>query len=71
VVAVAVEHVIARRRAEVAAVGERLAPPQRAAFVEGLTAFIGAGGEPLAPSPDDSEPPPPVRAADVTAPPGA
>ncbi|MFH8602044.1 hypothetical protein [Streptomyces flaveolus] len=65
------EHVTARRRAEVAAVVERPAPRQRAASVEALTAFSVAGGEPLAPSPDDSEPHPPVRAADVTAPPGA
>jgi DNA-binding MarR family transcriptional regulator len=66
-----VEHVTARRRAEVAAIVERLAPRQRAALVEALTAFSEAGGEPLAPAPDDAEPQPPVWAADVTAPPGA
>jgi uncharacterized membrane protein len=44
VVAVAVEHVTARRRAEVAAVVERLAPPQRAAFAEALTACLQRGG---------------------------
>ncbi len=41
-----VEHVSARRRAEVAAIVERLAPHQRAALIEALTAFSEAGGEP-------------------------
>ncbi|MEU9588526.1 MarR family winged helix-turn-helix transcriptional regulator [Streptomyces sp. NPDC048219] len=66
-----VEHVTSRRRTEVAAIVERLAPRQRAALVEALTAFSEAGGEPLVPAPDDSEPHPLGWAADVTAPPGA
>ncbi|MEU3662311.1 MarR family transcriptional regulator [Streptomyces sp. NPDC032940] len=66
-----VEHVTARRRAEVAAVVERLAPRQRAALVEALTAFSEAGGEPPVPAPDGSEPHPLGWAADVATPPGA
>lgn len=65
-----VEHVSARRRAEVATIVERLAPHQRAALVEALTAFSEAGGEPLGPAPDDPEPYPPYppgRPAQVTA----
>ncbi|MFF4349743.1 MarR family winged helix-turn-helix transcriptional regulator [Streptomyces sp. NPDC001530] len=54
----AVEDVTARRRAEIAAIVERLAPKQRAALVEALTAFNEAGGEPLVPAMDDSEPHP-------------
>ncbi|WP_399888852.1 MarR family winged helix-turn-helix transcriptional regulator [Streptomyces sp. BBFR51] len=44
-----VEHVSTRRRTEVAAIVERLAPHQRAALVEALTAFSEAGGEPADP----------------------
>jgi DNA-binding MarR family transcriptional regulator len=65
-----VETVSARRRAEVATIVERLAPHQRAALVEALTAFSEAGGEPLGPAPDDPEPYPPYppgRPAEVTA----
>ena len=46
-----VEDVTARRRAEIAAIVERLAPPQRAALVGALTAFNEAGGEPPAAEP--------------------
>ncbi|MEE1761270.1 MULTISPECIES: MarR family winged helix-turn-helix transcriptional regulator [unclassified Streptomyces] len=52
----AVEEVMARRRAELATVVERLAPRQRAALVDALTAFNAAGGEPAAPAADDAEP---------------
>ncbi|MFJ8144229.1 MarR family winged helix-turn-helix transcriptional regulator [Streptomyces sp. NPDC096094] len=62
-----VANVSARRRAEVAAIVERLAPGQRAALIEALTAFSEAGGEPLAPAPDDPQPHPLGWAADVTA----
>ncbi|GAA3804388.1 MarR family winged helix-turn-helix transcriptional regulator [Streptomyces phyllanthi] len=44
-----------RRRAEIATIVERLAPQQRAAMVEALTAFNEAGGEPPAPAADDAE----------------
>ncbi|GGU17974.1 MarR family winged helix-turn-helix transcriptional regulator [Streptomyces violascens] len=44
-----VEDVTARRRQEIAEVVERLAPGQRAALVDALTAFAEAGGEPAAP----------------------
>lgn len=54
----AVEDVTARRRTEIAAIVERLAPKQRAALVEALTAFNEAGGEPLVPASDDPEPHP-------------
>jgi DNA-binding MarR family transcriptional regulator len=47
-----VEDVTARRRAEIAAIVERLAPRQRAALVKALTAFNEAGGEPLAGDPE-------------------
>ncbi|MEU8585869.1 MarR family transcriptional regulator [Streptomyces sp. NPDC048664] len=53
-----VEDVTARRRAEIAAIVERLRPTQRLALVEALNAFNEAGGEPLAPGPDDPEPHP-------------
>jgi DNA-binding IclR family transcriptional regulator len=53
-----VEDVTVRRRAEIAAIVERLAPRQRVALVEALTAFNEAGGEPLAPAMDDPEPHP-------------
>ncbi|MEW2494742.1 MarR family transcriptional regulator [Streptomyces nodosus] len=48
-----VEEVTARRRAEIAVIVERLAPWQRAALVEALSAFNEAGGEPPAPATDD------------------
>lgn len=51
-----VEHVSARRRAEVAAIVERLAPHQRAALIEALTAFSEAGGEPPLPAPAGPHP---------------
>nr|WP_308114469.1 MarR family transcriptional regulator [Streptomyces sp. ISL-12] len=45
-----VDHVTARRRREIAAVVQRLAPGQRAALVEALTAFTEAGHEPHPPA---------------------
>ncbi|MEV6739665.1 MarR family transcriptional regulator [Streptomyces sp. NPDC051104] len=45
-----VEDVTARRRAEIAAIVERLAPERRAALVEALAAFNEAGGERPAPA---------------------
>ncbi|MEV6019332.1 MarR family transcriptional regulator [Streptomyces sp. NPDC051997] len=51
-----VEDVTARRRGEIAAIVERLAPRQRVALVEALAAFNEAGGEPPAPAADDPEP---------------
>ncbi|MET9565874.1 MarR family winged helix-turn-helix transcriptional regulator [Streptomyces tauricus] len=51
-----VEDVTGRRHTEIAAVVERLAPHQRAALIEALTAFSEAGGEPLAPAMDDAQP---------------
>ncbi|MFG2452512.1 MarR family winged helix-turn-helix transcriptional regulator [Streptomyces sp. NPDC048512] len=53
-----VEDVTARRRTEIAAIVERLAPQQRAALVGALGAFNEAGGEPPAPAADDPEPHP-------------
>ncbi|GGW97814.1 transcriptional regulator [Streptomyces malachitofuscus] len=47
-----VEEVTARRRAEIAAIVERLGPRQRAALVGALTAFNEAGGEPPAGEPE-------------------
>ncbi|MEV5280421.1 MarR family transcriptional regulator [Streptomyces sp. NPDC052811] len=44
-----VEEVTARRRADIAAIVERLAPDQQSALVDALTAFAEAGGEPMAP----------------------
>lgn len=44
--------VTARRRTEIAAIVERLAPHQRAALVNALTAFNEAGGEPPAGEPE-------------------
>ncbi|MET8677155.1 MarR family transcriptional regulator [Streptomyces sp. NPDC004647] len=41
-----VEEVTARRRDEIAAIVERMAPDQRGALVAALTAFAEAGGEP-------------------------
>ncbi|OIK07755.1 MarR family winged helix-turn-helix transcriptional regulator [Streptomyces monashensis] len=51
-----VEEVTARRRAEIAAIVERLRPMERLALVEALGAFNEAGGEPPAPGADDPEP---------------
>lgn len=51
----AVAEVTARRRAELATIVERLAPRQRAALIEALTAFNAAGGEPVVPVTDDPE----------------
>lgn len=62
-----VENVTARRRAEIAAIVERLAPKQRAALIGALAAFNEAGGEPLAPAWDDIEPHPLGWAVDVAA----
>jgi DNA-binding MarR family transcriptional regulator len=53
-----VEDVTARRRAEIAAIVQRLTPAQRLGLVEALAAFNEAGGEPLAPGLDDAEPSP-------------
>ncbi|MCM1976299.1 MarR family winged helix-turn-helix transcriptional regulator [Streptomyces sp. G1] len=53
-----VEDVSARRRAEIAAIVERLRPAQRLALVEALAAFNEAGGEPLESASDDTEPHP-------------
>ena len=43
-----VETVIARRRAEIGDIVQRLTPVQRLALVEALDAFNAAGGEPPA-----------------------
>ncbi|MGV9358345.1 MarR family winged helix-turn-helix transcriptional regulator [Streptomyces misionensis] len=51
-----VEEVTARRRAEIAAIVERLRPMERLALVEALNAFNEAGGEPPAPGEDGPEP---------------
>ncbi|WP_055568031.1 MarR family winged helix-turn-helix transcriptional regulator [Streptomyces atriruber] len=51
-----VETVTARRRAEITAIVERLAPEQRGALVEALTAFNEAGGEPQVSDADDRGP---------------
>lgn len=53
-----VEYVTARRRTEIASIVDRLAPEQREALVEALSAFNEAGGEPPAPLADDPEPHP-------------
>ncbi|KOV57484.1 MarR family transcriptional regulator [Streptomyces sp. NRRL WC-3618] len=53
-----VEDVMARRRAEVAGIVARLAPARRAALVDALTAFSEAGGEPPAPTADETGPNP-------------
>jgi DNA-binding MarR family transcriptional regulator len=60
-----VADVTARRRAEIAAIVERLRPTQRLALIEALTAFNEAGGEPLASALDDAEPHPLGWAVDV------
>ncbi|MBO8201128.1 MarR family winged helix-turn-helix transcriptional regulator [Streptomyces smyrnaeus] len=59
--------VTSRRRRELAAVVERLAPGQRAALVEALTAFNEAGGEPAVP-PTDIDVPYPLGWADLAQP---
>ncbi|OKK04470.1 hypothetical protein AMK26_14055 [Streptomyces sp. CB03234] len=41
-----VEHVTSKRRQEIATIVERLAPEQRSALIDALTAFTEAGGEP-------------------------
>ncbi|MBC9713273.1 MarR family transcriptional regulator [Streptomyces sp. TRM66268-LWL] len=51
-----VEEVTARRQGEIAEIVERLAPAQRTALVEALTAFTEAGREPLACSGADAYP---------------
>ncbi|MFI7007612.1 MarR family winged helix-turn-helix transcriptional regulator [Streptomyces sp. NPDC050145] len=48
-----VEHVTARRRQEIAAIVQRLAPERRTALIDALTAFGEAVGEPPAPLADD------------------
>ncbi|UXY18201.1 MarR family transcriptional regulator [Streptomyces cynarae] len=53
-----VEDVTARRRSEIAAIVERLAPERRAALIEALAAFNEAGGAPPAPAEDETEPHP-------------
>ncbi|MBX9394242.1 MarR family transcriptional regulator [Streptomyces sp. TRM72054] len=53
-----VEDVTARRRAEIAAIVERLTSTQRLALVDALAAFNEAGEEPLAPALDEAEPHP-------------
>ncbi|MET9967652.1 MarR family transcriptional regulator [Streptomyces sp. NPDC006356] len=60
-----VADVTARRRAEIAAIVERLTPTQRLALIEALAAFNEAGGEPLASALDDAEPHPLGWAVDV------
>ncbi|WP_431989180.1 MarR family winged helix-turn-helix transcriptional regulator [Streptomyces albogriseolus] len=55
-----VADVTARRRAAIAEIVQRLSPTQRSALVEALAAFNAAGGEPLAPSRDDSVNPHPL-----------
>lgn len=49
-----VADVTARRRTEITTIVERLAPGQRAALIEALTAFAEAGGEPTVPDDDVS-----------------
>ncbi len=65
--------VTSRRRRELAAVVERLAPDRRAALIEALTDFNRAGGEPPVP-PTDADVPYPLGwgdLADLAAPPAA
>ncbi|MFE6331968.1 MarR family winged helix-turn-helix transcriptional regulator [Streptomyces sp. NPDC057806] len=62
-----VADVTARRRAEIATIVERLAPAQRMALIEALTAFNEAGGEPPAPAADDTVPHPLGWAVDAPA----
>ncbi|MCH0564511.1 MULTISPECIES: MarR family winged helix-turn-helix transcriptional regulator [unclassified Streptomyces] len=50
-----VAEVTARRRAEIAAIVERLDADRRSALVEALTAFSEVGGEPPVPAVDDLE----------------
>ncbi|MEU8912059.1 MarR family transcriptional regulator [Streptomyces nigrescens] len=51
-----VEEVTARRRAEISAIVERLAPEQRASLIEALTAFNEAGGEPPVDTAEETHP---------------
>ncbi|MGW3649432.1 MarR family winged helix-turn-helix transcriptional regulator [Streptomyces sp. NBC_00280] len=60
-----VADVTARRRAEIAAIVERLTPTQRLALMEALAAFNEAGGEPLAEALDVAGPHPLGWAVDV------
>ncbi|MEV7891823.1 MarR family winged helix-turn-helix transcriptional regulator [Streptomyces sp. NPDC002817] len=60
-----VADVTSRRRAEIAAIVERLRPTQRLALIEALAAFNEAGGEPLVAALDDAEPHPLGWAVDV------
>ncbi|MET8685207.1 MarR family transcriptional regulator [Streptomyces sp. NPDC004732] len=53
-----VETVTARRREEITAIVQRLAPEQRGALVTALTAFNEAGGEPQVPDTEAREPHP-------------
>ncbi|MGW0613774.1 MarR family winged helix-turn-helix transcriptional regulator [Streptomyces sp. NPDC002788] len=62
-----VEDATARRRAEIAAIVQRLTPTQRLALIEALTAFNEAGGEPLAPALDEAQPHPLGWAVDLPA----
>ncbi|MEG3630484.1 MarR family winged helix-turn-helix transcriptional regulator [Streptomyces poriticola] len=66
-----VENVTARRRADITGIVSRLAPAQRAALVEALTAFSEAGDEPLAPEPADPGEHPLGWPAAATVPPDA
>ncbi|WAL99508.1 MarR family winged helix-turn-helix transcriptional regulator [Streptomyces sp. Je 1-369] len=61
-----VETVTARRREEVTAIVERLAPEQRGALVAALTAFNEAGGEPQV-ADADGRTPQPLGWAEATA----
>ncbi|MEW2344518.1 MULTISPECIES: MarR family winged helix-turn-helix transcriptional regulator [Streptomyces] len=47
--------VVARRRAAIASIVERLDPAHRAALVEALAAFNEAGGEPAVPVPEEGQ----------------
>ncbi|MBC9728866.1 MarR family winged helix-turn-helix transcriptional regulator [Streptomyces sp. TRM68367] len=51
-----VEDVTARRRAEISTIVERLAPRQRTALIEALSAFNEAGGEPPVSAQDGPHP---------------
>ncbi|WP_407548481.1 MarR family transcriptional regulator [Streptomyces sp. Pv4-95] len=62
-----VEDVTSRRRAEISAIVERLAPGQRTALVKALTALNEAGGEP----PAEDQELHPLGWADAAAPRGA
>ncbi|MEU3206746.1 MarR family transcriptional regulator [Streptomyces cyaneofuscatus] len=55
-----VENVTARRREEITAIVQRLAPHQRTALINALNDFNEAGGEPPAPLLDESAEPHPL-----------